>query len=70
MVDLMVGNFLTLVAEFIAIRAGWDFWSATISRCLGRAAGSVGCAYDAPVLDLERTILGAAMFNLCLCRWR
>jgi len=36
MVDLMVGNFLTLVAEFIAIRAGLGFfWSATISRCLG-----------------------------------
>jgi len=62
----MVGNFLTLVAEFIASALGWDFWSATISRCLGRAAGSVGCAYDAPVLDLGADHSGRCHVQSCV----
>ncbi len=65
MIDLMVGNFLTLVTEFIAIRAG--------PGILRRAAG--GCGPGALLVlsvalmthrywTWERIILGAAMFNL------
>ncbi len=65
MTDLMVGNFLTLVTEFIAIRAGLGFFGV-------RPAVSVFGALLVLSIALmthrywtwERIIMGAAMFNL------
>jgi Mn2+/Fe2+ NRAMP family transporter len=65
MIDLMVGNFLTLVTEFIAIRAGLGFfgvppWAAIL--------GTLAVLYVALMTHRywtwERITLGAAMFNL------
>jgi Mn2+/Fe2+ NRAMP family transporter len=65
MIDLMIGNFLTLVTEFIAIRAGLGFfgippWAAVV--------GTLGVLYVALMTHRywtwERITLAAAMFNL------
>src|SRR6202790_3726154 len=65
MVDLMVGNFLTLVTEFIAIRAGLGFFGvrpavAVIGALLVLSVALMTHRY----WTWERIILGAAMFNL------
>jgi Mn2+ and Fe2+ transporters of the NRAMP family len=65
MVDLMIGNFLTLVTEFIAIRAGLGFFGvppaiAVIGALLVLAVALMTHRY----WTWERMILGAAMFNL------
>ncbi len=65
MVDLMVGNFLTLVAEFIAIRAGLGFFGvrpavAVVGALLVLSVALMTHRY----WTWERIILGAAMFNL------
>jgi Mn2+/Fe2+ NRAMP family transporter len=65
MIDLMLGNFLTLITEFIAIRAGLGFfgippWAAVV--------GTLGVLYVALMTHRywtwERITLAAAMFNL------
>ena len=65
MIDLMVGNFLTLVTEFIAIRAGLGFfgippWLAVLSAWLILFAALMAHRY----WTWERVTLAAAMFNL------
>jgi Mn2+/Fe2+ NRAMP family transporter len=65
MIDLMVGNFLTLVTEFIAIRAGLGFFGvqpavAVLSALLVLSVALMTHRY----WTWERIILGAAMFNL------
>ncbi|MFZ1129673.1 MAG: divalent metal cation transporter, partial [Terriglobales bacterium] len=65
MADLMVGNFLTLVTEFIAIRAGLGFFGvrpavAVLSALLVLSVALMTHRY----WTWERIILGAAMFNL------
>src|SRR5260370_10551183 len=65
MVDLMVGNFLTLVTEFIAIRAGLGFFGvrpavAVLASLLVLAVALMTHRY----WTWERIILFAAMFNL------
>jgi Mn2+/Fe2+ NRAMP family transporter len=65
MIDLMVGNFLTLVTEFIAIRAGLGFFGlppavAVLGALLVLAVALMTHRY----WTWERIILGAAMFNL------
>jgi Mn2+/Fe2+ NRAMP family transporter len=65
MVDLMVGNFLTLVTEFIAIRAGLGFFGvrpavAVFSALLVLSVALITHRY----WTWERIILSAAMFNL------
>jgi Mn2+/Fe2+ NRAMP family transporter len=65
MVDLMVGNFLTLVAEFIAIRAGLGFFGVPPSvAVLGALLVLSVALMTHRYWTWERTILGAAMFNL------
>jgi Mn2+/Fe2+ NRAMP family transporter len=65
MIDLMIGNFLTLVTEFIAIRAGLGFfgvppWIAVSGALLVLSVALMTHRY----WTWERIILGAAMFNL------
>src|SRR5580658_729180 len=65
MIDLMVGNFLTLVTEFIAIRAGLGFFGvrpavAVVSALLVLSVALMTHRY----WTWERIILAAAMFNL------
>jgi Mn2+/Fe2+ NRAMP family transporter len=65
MVDLMVGNFLTLVTEFIAIRAGLGFFGippvvAVFAAWLVLVAALMAHRY----WTWERVTLAAAMFNL------
>jgi Mn2+/Fe2+ NRAMP family transporter len=65
MIDLMVGNFLTLVTEFIAIRAGLGFfgvppWIAVLGALAVLSVALMTHRY----WTWERIILGAAMFNL------
>src|ERR1700691_5570594 len=65
MIDLMVGNFLTLVTEFIAIRAGLGFFGvrpgvAVASALLVLAIALMTHRY----WTWERIILAAAIFNL------
>jgi Mn2+/Fe2+ NRAMP family transporter len=65
MIDLMVGNFLTLVTEFIAIRAGLGFFGvrpavAVLGALLVLSVALMTHRY----WTWERIILGAAMFNL------
>ena len=65
MIDLMVGNFLTLVTEFIAIRAGLGFFGvrpavAVFGALLVLSVALITHRY----WTWERIILGAAMFNL------
>ena len=65
MIDLVIGNFLTLITEFIAIRAGLGFfgippWMAVLA--------ALGVLYVALVTHRywtwERITLAAALFNL------
>jgi len=65
MADLMVGNFLTLVTEFIAIRAGLGFFGvrpavAVLGAWLVLFAALMAHRY----WTWERVTLAAAMFNL------
>jgi Mn2+/Fe2+ NRAMP family transporter len=65
MIDLMIGNFLTLVTEFIAIRAGLGFfgvppWIAVLGAWLVLFAALMAHRY----WTWERITLFAAMFNL------
>jgi len=65
MIDLMVGNFLTLVTEFIAIRAGLGFFGippavAVLAAWLVLFAALMAHRY----WTWERVTLAAAMFNL------
>jgi Mn2+/Fe2+ NRAMP family transporter len=65
MIDLMIGNFLTLVTEFIAIRAGLGFFGvrpavAVLGALLILSVALMTHRY----WTWERIILGAAMFNL------
>jgi Mn2+/Fe2+ NRAMP family transporter len=65
MIDLMIGNFLTLVTEFIAIRAGLGFFGvrpavAVLAALLVLSVALMTHRY----WTWERLILGAAMFNL------
>jgi len=65
MVDLMVGNFLTLVTEFIAIRAGLGFFGvqpavAVVGALLVLSVALMTHRY----WTWERIILAAAIFNL------
>jgi Mn2+/Fe2+ NRAMP family transporter len=65
MIDLMVGNFLTLITEFIAIRAGLGFFgiSPTIS-ILAAWLVLVAALMAHRYWTWERVTLAAAMFNL------
>jgi Mn2+/Fe2+ NRAMP family transporter len=65
MIDLMVGNFLTLITEFIAIRAGLGFFGVSppvsvLSAWLILFAALMAHRY----WTWERVTLAAAMFNL------
>lgn len=65
MIDLMVGNFLTLVTEFIAIRAGLGYFGvppaiAVLSALLVLVVALLTHRY----WTWERITLAAAMFNL------
>jgi len=65
MVDLMVGNFLTLVTEFIAIRAGLGFFGVPPYIAVGLAWLVLFAALMAHrYWTWERVTLAAAMFNL------
>jgi len=65
MVDLMVGNFLTLVTEFIAIRAGLGFFGVKPAVAVLAALMVLSVALMTHrYWTWERLILGAAMFNL------
>jgi Mn2+/Fe2+ NRAMP family transporter len=65
MVDLMVGNFLTLVTEFIAIRAGLGFFGVRPAVAVIGALAVLSVALMTHrYWTWERIILGAAMFNL------
>ncbi len=65
MIDLAIGNFLTLITEFIAIRAGLGFfgvppWAAVGSALLFLSAAVAMHRY----WTWERTLLAFALFNL------
>lgn len=65
MIDLTIGNFLTLVTEFIAIRAGLGFfgvppWVAVLAAWVVLGAALMSHRY----WTWERVTLFAAMFNL------
>ncbi|HLV86764.1 MAG TPA: NRAMP family divalent metal transporter [Candidatus Sulfotelmatobacter sp.] len=65
MIDLMVGNFLTLVTEFIAIRAGLGYfgippWIAVLAAWMVLFAALMAHRY----WTWERVTLAGAMFNL------
>jgi Mn2+/Fe2+ NRAMP family transporter len=65
MIDLMVGNFLTLVTEFIAIRAGLGFFGVSPVVAVFAALVVLSVALMTHrYWTWERIILGAAMFNL------
>lgn len=65
MIDLGIGNFLTLITEFIAIRAGLGFfgvapWAAVLSALVVLYAALMSHRY----WTWERITLAAALFNL------
>jgi len=64
MIDLGIGNFLTLITEFIAIRAA----SASLEYPVAGDAGHPGPPLYrtdvAPLLDMERLTMAIAAFNL------
>ncbi|HTW58161.1 MAG TPA: NRAMP family divalent metal transporter [Terriglobales bacterium] len=65
MIDLMVGNFLTLVTEFIAIRAGLGFFGIPPAvSVLGAWLVLVAALLAHRYWTWERVTLAAAMFNL------
>jgi len=58
MIDLAIGNFLTLITEFIAIRAGLGFFGVPRGGGSGGAGGAVLGAAQPSLLDWERVTLG------------
>jgi len=65
MIDLMLGNFLTLVTEFIAIRAGLGFFGIRPAiAVLGALAVLSIALMTHRYWTWERIVLGAATFNL------
>ncbi|MGA7907236.1 MAG: divalent metal cation transporter [Candidatus Sulfotelmatobacter sp.] len=65
MVDLMVGNFLTLVTEFIAIRAGLGFFGIPpVVSILGALLVLCVALMTHRYWTWERITLAAALFNL------
>src|SRR6202789_1168136 len=65
MIDLMIGNFLTLVTEFIAIRAGLGFFGVRPAFAVFGALLVLSIALMTHrYWTWERIILGAAMCNL------
>ena len=65
MVDLMLGNFLTLVTEFIAIRAGLGFFGVPPAvAVLGAWLVLFAALMTHRYWTWERVTLAAAMFNL------
>ena len=65
MIDLGIGNFLTLITEFIAIRAGLGFfgvppWAAIVSALAFLCLAVITHRY----WTWERTLLAIAVFNL------
>jgi Mn2+/Fe2+ NRAMP family transporter len=62
--DLVVGNFLTLVTEFIGIRAGLGFFGVPPLVAVGGAMGLVcGVILTSRYWTWERLALGLAVFN-------
>ena len=72
MLDLIAGNLLTLVAEFIGIRAGLGFFGVPPALAVGAAtlAVIVGAACTHRYWTWERIALGLAASTRCSCRWR
>jgi Mn2+/Fe2+ NRAMP family transporter len=65
MIDLMIGNFLTLVTEFIAIRAGLGFFGVRPAVAVSGALLVLSVALMTHrYWTWERIIIAAAMFNL------
>ena len=65
MIDLMVGNFLTLVTEFIAIRAGLGFFGVRpVVAVVGALVVLAVALMTHRYFTWERIILGAAICNL------
>lgn len=65
MIDLIIGNFLTLVAEFIAIRAGLGFFGVPAPiAVLGALAVLCFVLMSHRYWTWERITLAAAIFNL------
>ena len=63
--DLALGNLLTLVTEFIAIRAGLGFFGVPPALAvLGALLLNVGVALSRRYWTWERIVLGLAIFNL------
>jgi len=65
MIDLGIGNFLTLITEFIAIRAGLGFfgvppWAAVVTALMFLCLAVITHRY----WTWERTLLAIAVFNL------
>ena len=66
MIDLGIGNFLTLITEFIAIRAAWDFWRS--HRGCSRKCTRVfvlGCN-DAPGIGRGNELCSPSPCQLCV----
>jgi Mn2+/Fe2+ NRAMP family transporter len=62
--DLVLGNFLTLVAEFIGVRAGLGFFGVRPGVAVGLALlGVVGAITTGRYWTWERITLGLAFFN-------
>ncbi len=65
MLDLAIGNFLTLITEFIAIRAGLGFFGVPPWAAVGSALVFLGAAVAMHrYWTWERTLLAFALFNL------
>ena len=65
MIDLMVGNFLTLITEFIAVRAGLGFFGVRpVAAVLGAWVVLFAALMAHRYWTWERVTLAAAMFNL------
>src|SRR5579859_4730983 len=65
MIDLAIGNFLTLVTEFIAIRAGLSFFGVPAPLAVGGAfLLVVAVMLSRRYWTWERLTLGLAVFNL------
>jgi len=63
--DLVLGNLLTLVTEFIAIRAGLGFFGVPPALAvLGALLLNVGVALSRRYWTWERIVLGLAIFNV------
>jgi Mn2+/Fe2+ NRAMP family transporter len=62
--DLVLGNFLTLVTEFIGVRAGLGFFGIRPSVAIGGAlVGVIGAITTGRYWTWERITLGLAIFN-------